>query len=307
MKKLTKAMALVFVFVLTFSAFAAIAYAENEKTEEQTMFTVDPTVWGDLNGDGYVTAGDARACLRVAAMLDTLTDKQKAAADIYGNGEITARNARKILRVAAKLDIFDCYTVTISVGEKFTVKKLMTAGSGSYTWQCAGNSNSGLTFSETMMNDSPSDIVIAPGKPAEQIFTFTANAIGQYELNFQLKTSWFDHIEKEFKMIVVVAPVSDINLQVGEQYQCEDLRGLPNTPWINWEYTVDNDDGLAVDHVRVYPDDPNLLGGSVKEYFVFTAQKTGVYRVNIYCSHFDPENNNVGISDSFYLIITITE
>ncbi|MCD7773994.1 MAG: leucine-rich repeat protein [Clostridiales bacterium] len=58
----------------------------------------------DLNGDGKVTAVDARMALRIAAQLDTGTEEQLSAADIDGSGKITAADARKILRKAANLE-----------------------------------------------------------------------------------------------------------------------------------------------------------------------------------------------------------
>lgn len=59
---------------------------------------------GDTNGDGKVTAMDARLALRIAAKLDEPTDVQFMASDANGDGKVTAMDARLILRKAAKLD-----------------------------------------------------------------------------------------------------------------------------------------------------------------------------------------------------------
>ena len=59
---------------------------------------------GDADGDGKVTASDARIALRVAAKLDTLEGVFLKAADADGNGKINSSDARKALRVAAKLE-----------------------------------------------------------------------------------------------------------------------------------------------------------------------------------------------------------
>ncbi len=61
---------------------------------------------GDINGDGNVSAADARLALRAAASLYTLTESEFTAADVDGNDKITTADARKILRVAAQLDTF---------------------------------------------------------------------------------------------------------------------------------------------------------------------------------------------------------
>ncbi len=59
---------------------------------------------GDVNGDGRVTAADARLTLRAAASLDLLADTAFVAADVNQDGKITAADARTILRIAAGLD-----------------------------------------------------------------------------------------------------------------------------------------------------------------------------------------------------------
>lgn len=61
---------------------------------------------GDVDGNGKVTAADARLVLRVAAKLDSFSSEQTEAGDIDGNGKISASDARAVLRVAAKLDSF---------------------------------------------------------------------------------------------------------------------------------------------------------------------------------------------------------
>ena len=59
------------------------------------------TVKGDVNGDGKVTAADAREALRASAKLETLTEEQKKAADMNGDGKVTAADSREILTEAA--------------------------------------------------------------------------------------------------------------------------------------------------------------------------------------------------------------
>ena len=62
---------------------------------------------GDVNGDGIITAADARLILRRAARIITFTMEQDALADVDKDGKITAADARKVLRVSAKLESFD--------------------------------------------------------------------------------------------------------------------------------------------------------------------------------------------------------
>ena len=85
-----------------------------EKPTESTTKPTEPTekptdpvadfLLGDVNGDGYVKANDARTALRAAAKLEELDERALKAADLDANGKVTAAEARKILRFAAKLD-----------------------------------------------------------------------------------------------------------------------------------------------------------------------------------------------------------
>ena len=56
---------------------------------------------GDVNGDGKVSAVDARWALQCAAKKRTLDEKQTKAADMNKDGKITAVDARQILKKAA--------------------------------------------------------------------------------------------------------------------------------------------------------------------------------------------------------------
>ncbi len=56
---------------------------------------------GDLNGDGKLSAVDARFVLQAASGARVLDDTQKAAADVNGDGKINAVDARWILQVAS--------------------------------------------------------------------------------------------------------------------------------------------------------------------------------------------------------------
>ncbi len=59
--------------------------------------------YGDVNGDGKITALDARLALRASAKLQILSEIHRAFCDINLDGKITAKDARIILRIAAKL------------------------------------------------------------------------------------------------------------------------------------------------------------------------------------------------------------
>lgn len=59
---------------------------------------------GDANGDGKITAVDAREILLVVVALKEITETEKALYDTDGNGIITATDARKVLMIVAGLE-----------------------------------------------------------------------------------------------------------------------------------------------------------------------------------------------------------
>lgn len=93
--KMKRFIALVLVFavsVYTFFAFSVTAAAP---------------VLGECDGVSGITTSDARIILRLAALLETLTDELKANADVDGDGLVTTSDARITLRVAASLTTFE--------------------------------------------------------------------------------------------------------------------------------------------------------------------------------------------------------
>ena len=80
------------------------AKVNGEKAEKIAEFSYDERVFlGDVNGDGRITAYDARLVLRYSAKMESFTEKQKGFADVNSDGKITSADARIVLRMAAKL------------------------------------------------------------------------------------------------------------------------------------------------------------------------------------------------------------
>lgn len=65
--------------------------------------TSDDYILGDVNGDGKVTATDARLVLRYSSKLENYTVMQAALADADGNGTITQKDSQYILKYSSRL------------------------------------------------------------------------------------------------------------------------------------------------------------------------------------------------------------
>ncbi len=97
---------------------------------------------GDVDGDGSITAADARLALRASVKLETLTDAQTKAADVDGQPGITAADARLILRASVKLEELKdphthSFTGTVTKAATCTAEGVKTftceCGEGTYT------------------------------------------------------------------------------------------------------------------------------------------------------------------------------
>ena len=59
---------------------------------------------GDINGDGKISAADARLALRASVGSEKLTEEQTKRADMNSDGKVTASDAREILRQSVGLE-----------------------------------------------------------------------------------------------------------------------------------------------------------------------------------------------------------
>ena len=86
-------------------------YAVVEETDLYKEFKSAPTEFkvlpesgqlpGDINGDGKVTAIDARWVLQIAAGTREVTEAERISVDLNGDGKVTAVDARWVLQIAA--------------------------------------------------------------------------------------------------------------------------------------------------------------------------------------------------------------
>lgn len=93
-----KIIAIILAMLTAISALSVLSFADSIKA-------------GDVNGDGKISAADARLVLRASASLGELTPDQQLVAEVTGDGKISAADARLILRAAAELDTLPEITV----------------------------------------------------------------------------------------------------------------------------------------------------------------------------------------------------
>ncbi len=80
----------------------------NSETQEyEAIDAACVIIKGDVNGDGKLTAADARLALQASSKIVTLNAPGLLAADLNKDGAVTAIEARQILRVSSKIDTFE--------------------------------------------------------------------------------------------------------------------------------------------------------------------------------------------------------
>ncbi len=86
------------------------------------LVSADSFMLGDVDGNGKITAMDARTVLRAAAKIETLPEEYIVAADVNFDGKVTAMDARMILRASSRVEpLPEMPTEDVSETEKTTI------------------------------------------------------------------------------------------------------------------------------------------------------------------------------------------
>lgn len=160
------------VVLLVTSAFPAFA--------NTPVFVIKP---GDLNEDERVTTADARAALRAAIGIDTLSAYQLWLADLNGSGGVDTGDARAILRIAVGLDalpalpehadhVWNEGVVTVAPGCE-------TAGERMYTCSVCGETRTETLPSKGGHQWNDGEVTVAPGCETEGEKSFTCTVCGE--------------------------------------------------------------------------------------------------------------------------------
>ncbi len=156
---------------------------------------------GDVNGDGKVSAMDARRCLQLVAENKLYIEvKQKSAADINGDGTISALDARRVLQAASGMTTIDT-AVTTDLNWGVIIGPLQMPGGTQYAWKCEINAD-GLSVNQKFFIVSNDPEII--GGPVNQYFIFTPEKTGTYTISFELSNIKQTDVLDEFNVILTV-------------------------------------------------------------------------------------------------------
>jgi len=224
---------------------------------------------GDINGDGKITASDARTCLRVSAKLEEINAFDSFAADVDSNGKITASDARTILRVSANLENMPVYKTEIYL-DIGTVIGPFYAKPG-YTWTF-NSFYDGIELYKnfTAKNDDGSSI---------QYFILWSTSYGSYPVSFNLTDEKTGAVTE--KVEALIYNNDNFYVKVGEQFKVSGI--YTSDGGYSWKCTVEpSDDGITFDHDTILPPPPEdggepKDGEPAEEVFTFTANKAGDY------------------------------
>ena len=108
MKKTALILALILISSLFVTVYAADSvskvYVSICDSEGKLALALEEITVRDADGDGKITASDARYVLRAAVGLEAADKEKLKRVDYFGTGRISSENARLTLRIAVGLD-----------------------------------------------------------------------------------------------------------------------------------------------------------------------------------------------------------
>lgn len=160
-----------------------------------------PFSLGDVDGDGLITAADARLVLRYSVGIENLTEQQKRAADIFLNGSIDSANARKLMRIAVGLDIFDEIELFVTISGTCFLGPLKNVGNGTYNWSCTVEPTLRVTQSDTDARGEAIDPQqLQSGTESYRTFAIECYSTGTYTVKLRLGSE--DEVLKEVQLTI---------------------------------------------------------------------------------------------------------
>ncbi len=228
MSKLKKTL---YIFLaITILAFSVILFASAETTNSI----------GDVNGDGKISASDARLALRASVGLEKLTDTQFKSADVNNDNKVTASDARTILRVSVGLENFEIKSEydTFSDNWHFGIDDDHVVITDEY-----GN---GYVDNLILIQFKTKDIKIIE----KVISTINGTVIGNSDYEYQVQIEVSD-LESIKKICEDISKMDEVWMAFPYYTIQSDIERIPGDPWkdtfqgitgVNWD--EENPDGL---------------------------------------------------------------
>lgn len=249
---------------------------------------------GDIDGNGKISAADARLALRAAVQLEQLTENQRYSADTDKNFSVNSTDARNILRASIGLNELEKLTVKEAKNWGFIIGPLETEGSGRYYWQLSDSNNYFDVKELSIDTDKETE-----GAPVKQFFIFTPKKAGSYTFKFILSDSKQNEIFDEFEVNVTINE-TNVKIATNESYVFEGLKNSGSGAY-NWYCTVTPDTGLSVQKISKEIQNGND-GAPIEQIFIFSGTQTGIYTV-----HFELKSTwDTEPIDEFYMEIAVT-
>lgn len=151
---------------------------------------------GDIDGNEIVNSADARLCLRAAAKLENLTEKQLKVIDFDYTGTVNSADARQILRAAAQLEILEL-TINIEKGQNIVVGALHH--SGRFFWDYKKNSDE-LAVELVVEDTVPPELI---GGCDDMFYVINADSAGDSEIRFIKECPWTSEVNISFVLNII--------------------------------------------------------------------------------------------------------
>lgn len=152
-----------------------------EPTEEEIMKAAYLAPF-DTDGDGNVTASDARFVLRAAVGLEELTENQEKALGLKKDEDVSADDARKVLRASVGLEDIPDFIINTEIGKEVSVGGLLCSGGAGYYWEVSGAENK-FEVKERSFETA----IGKTGGAVRYYYIFTPSEKGGYTITFSYK------------------------------------------------------------------------------------------------------------------------
>lgn len=229
--------------------FTVKVYTGEEEFVEKTVSVqipaekVDPEKFpnalkcGDVDGDGAITATDARIALRLSVNLDKATGLVEQYADANANGKVEATDARTLLRTSVNLESedslpyflpetksedgnvywwdYDVSYISMTVGESKTVNNVIIRKGTQFSWSSSNTEVATVSANGTVkaIKDGFSCVILSVG---DEKYYYEVNVISELqEKIYALKDKypggyyWNNHTPSEKYPAVSEIPCSD--------------------------------------------------------------------------------------------------